>query len=212
MAVLNRDEIIERIDEDDYAKKLVVTPLLSEKQIGPASIDVRIGSSIVIPKKTHVETQDVTDREVARHVEHRLYERTTLKLHEKFILHPRQLILGVTFEYLCLPSDVFCTIMSRSSWGRLGLVVATASAVQPGYKGCLTLELVNVSESPITLFPGLPVGQLVFHEVLSRGDAIPAPYKGRYHCPTEAEVPKFFTRETDEELCFWGGPPKEKKT
>jgi dCTP deaminase len=129
-----------------------------------------------------VEKQDVTNRSIVRQVEKRLYDRKTLKHKSKFLLHPNQLILGVTFEYLSLPFDTFCQIMSRSSWGRLGLVVATAAAVQPGYKGCLTLELVNLSESPIALYPGLPIGQLVFTDVPSKGKSVT--YSGRYDCPT----------------------------
>jgi len=203
MGVLNRAEIKERMKESDYSKKLLVTPLLTENQIDAASVNIRLGSSIIIPKKTYVDQQDVTDRRTIHQVEHRLYDRTKLKHKSKFVLHPNHLILGVTFEYLSLPYDVFCTIMSRSSWGRLGLVVATAAAVQPGYKGCLTLELVNLSESPIALYPGLPVGQLVFHEVPSKGAE--AVYRGRYNCSTEAELPKFFAGGTDEELAFWGG-------
>jgi dCTP deaminase len=144
----------------------------------------------------------MTNPEVVQQVERKLYDRKTLRLHSKFMLHPNQLILGGTFEYLSLPFDVFCMIMSRSSWGRLGLVVATAAAVQPGYKGALTLELVNLSESPIALYPGLPIGQLVFSEVPSKGAK--AIYAGRYSCPTEAELPKFFTRQSDDELAFWG--------
>lgn len=190
------------MQEKDYQKKLIVTPLLSEKQIGPASIDVRLGSSIIIPKKTYVEKQDMTDRTIVQQVEERLYDRKTLKLRSKFMLHPNQLILGGTFEYLSLPFDVFCMIMSRSSWGRLGLVVATAAAVQPGFKGALTLELVNLSESPIALYPGLPIGQLVFTEVPSKGSE--AVYEGRYSCPTEPELPKFYSRQSDDELTFWG--------
>lgn len=203
MSVLNRVNIIKRMEENDYAKKLVVTPLLSKDQIGPASIDVRLGSSIIIPKKIFVDKQDVTDRTTIKEVERRLYDRTRLKYHDKFMLHPNQLILGVTFEYLSLPHDLFCTIMSRSSWGRLGLVVATAAAVQPGYKGCLTLELVNLSESPVALYPGLPVGQLVFQRVVV--DEGKFEYSGRYACPTEAEAPKFFTKTSDAEMEFWGG-------
>lgn len=202
MGVLARDDIKRYMKIEDYSEKLLVTPLLSEDQIGPASVDVRLGSSIVIPKKTYVETQDVTDRTNIRQVEHRLYERRRLRYHSKFILHPNQLILGVTFEYVSLPFGIFGVVMSRSSWGRLGLVVAMAGAVQPGYKGCLTLELVNLSESPIALYPGLPVGQLVLYEVLSKGGQ--TSYHGRYDCPTEAELPKFYAR--DEELEFWGKP------
>jgi dCTP deaminase len=126
------------------------------------------------------------------------------------MLHPHQLILGVTFEYVSLPSNVFATIMSRSSWGRLGLVVATAAAVQPGFKGCLTLELVNVSESPIALYPGLPIGQLVFFDVSLPGVKA-VPYTGRYDCPTDAELPKFFVRDSDTELRFWGDPASRDK-
>lgn len=204
MSVLTRANIIQRMKDSDYASKLLITPLLTEDQIGPASVDIRLGSSIIIPKKTYVDTQDVTDRSRIREVERRLYDRTRLKHKDKFTLHPNQLILGVTFEYLSLPQDIFCTIMSRSSWGRLGLVVATAAAVQPGYKGCLTLELVNLSESPIALYPGLPVGQLVFNDASEKsGD--PAKYVGRYECPTEAEAPKFFTRKSDDEMQYWGG-------
>ena len=202
MGVLNRAEIIKRMKETDYANKLLITPLLSESQIGPASVDIRLGSSIIIPRKTYIEKQDVTDPSMIKEVERRLYDRTRLRYGSKFMLHPNQLILAGTFEYLSLPCNVCSAIMSRSSWGRLGLVVATASMVQPGYKGCLTLELVNLSESPIALYPGLPVGQLVFHDVpTERGEES---YKGRYVFPTEAEVPQFHTRKSDDELRFWG--------
>jgi dCTP deaminase len=203
MSVLSSAAIQQRMKRADYAEKLVVTPLLSRHQIGPASIDIRLGSSIIIPKKAYVEKQDVTDGRVAKQMEHRLYDRTRLKYHSRFMLHPHQLILGVTFEYVSLPSDICAFIMSRSSWGRLGLVVATATAVQPGFKGCLTLELVNVSESPIALYPGLPIGQLVFLDVPTERTT-PVPYRGRYDCPTDAELPKFFTHPTDNELTFWG--------
>lgn len=202
MGVLNRDEIKSRIRRASYDERLIVTPLLSEQQIGPGSIDIRLGSSIIIPKKIYVEKHDVTNSTLAEQTEHQLYDRARLKYHSRFMLHPNQLILGVTFEYISLPYDTFATIMSRSSWGRLGLVVATAAAVQPCYKGCLTLELVNLSESPIALYPGLPIGQLVFHDVPSKGGQ--SRYEGRYNCPTEAELPKFFAKDTDDELGFWG--------
>ena len=203
MSVLSKAEIERRMKLPDYPDKLLITPLLSTDQIGSASIDIRLGSSIIIPKKTYVDRQDVTIGQMAKQMEHRLYDRVRLKYHSRFILHPHQLILGVTFEYLSLPKNVFASIMSRSSWGRLGLVVATAAAVQPGFKGCLTLELANLSESPIALYPGLPIGQLVFFDATTQeGESMP--YHGRYDCPTDAELPKFFTQPSDEELSFWG--------
>jgi dCTP deaminase len=207
MAILNETQIKERMNNSKYGEKLLITPLLSEKQIGPASVDIRLGSSIIIPKKTYVEKQDVTDVKNIKAVEHRLYEKNYLRYNSKFILHPNHLILGVTFEYISLPSNIFAVIVSRSSWGRLGLIVATASAIQPGFKGSLTLELVNCSESPIALYPGLPIGQLIFHEVNAAGGYVA--YDGRYNCPTEAELPKFFSQKADRELGFWGSQSTE---
>ncbi len=203
MGILNREELIEKISNSDYSKKLVVTPLLSENQIGPASIDIRLGSSIVIPRRTYIGSQDVTEKQYIQTVERRLYDRVRLHYHQKFVLHPNEMILAVTFEYISLPFDVFATVVSRSSWGRLGLVIATASVVQPGYKGCLTLELANLSVSPIVLYPGLLVGQLIFYSVPSKGSKN-AIYKGRYTCPTEAEPPNFFAKNLDSDMEFWG--------
>ncbi|HUJ11621.1 MAG TPA: dCTP deaminase [Verrucomicrobiae bacterium] len=203
MSVLSNVEIRNRIGRPNYKDKLIVTPLLSEKQIGTASIDIRLGSSIIVPKKTYVESHDMTRRKSVRQVERKLYDRVRLRYHSKFILHPDELILGVTFEYICLPHDTFCSVTSRSSWGRLGLVVATASIVQPGFKGSLTLELANLSNSPVTLYPGLLVGQLVFYDIagLRLGDPV---YKGRYDCPTEAGRPQFYTQAIDDEMSYWG--------
>ena len=202
MGILNKFELERLMRLEDFDDRLLVTPLLSESQIGPASIDIRLGSSIIIPRKPYVEKQDVTEPKSIRQVERRLYEHAKLQYHSKFVLHPNQLILAVTFEYVMLPWNVAAMIMSRSSWGRLGLIVATAAAVQPSYKGSLTLELVNVSESPIALYPGLPIGQLVFYDVPSKGSK--ARYAGRYDCPTDAELPKFYNGDRDRELEFWG--------
>lgn len=202
MSVLNRTAIEALIKQTDYTQKLLISPILDEKQIGPASVDVRLGSSIVIPKRTFVGSHDVTDPSNVQQVEKRLYDRIRLKYQSAFVLHPNQLILAVTLEYICVPTGIFAQVASRSSWARLGLVVATASVVQPGFKGCLTLELANLSDSPITLYPGLLVGQLIFYKVETQGK--PPAYSGRYDCPTEAGLPQFFTRDLDNEMKFWG--------
>jgi dCTP deaminase len=208
MSVLSKTEIERRMSIAEYKDKLLITPLLSQSQIGPGSVDVRLGSSIVIPRRVFVGSHDVTDRGRVRQVERRLYDRVRLNYHSEFILHPNQLILAVTLEYVSLPFNVFCQVASRSSWGRLGLVVATAAVVQPGFKGCLTLELANLSDSPITLYPGLLVGQLVFFEVETPGGT--AVYQGRYDCPTEAGLPQFFSKQLDDEMAFWGRLPDKK--
>jgi len=205
MGVLNHDSIRKRMSSRNYDDKLVVTPLLSESQIGPASVDIRLGSGIVVPHKTYTESHDVTRPDNAPELEARTYEHVDLPYFtpkSRFVLHPGELILAVTFECFSLPRDIFATLASRSSWGRLGLVIATASIVQPGYKGSLTLELANLASSPISLYPGLPVGQIVFHEI-QPGTQRAVGYSGRYHCPTDPEPPKFGRGALDKELEFW---------
>jgi len=75
------------------------------------------------------------------------------------------------------------------------LVIATAIAIAPGYRGIITLELTNVGNAPLVLAPGVRIAQILFHEVTE--DVI---YEGRYKCPTSPEMGKI---HLDRELRFW---------
>jgi dCTP deaminase len=82
---------------------------------------------------------------------------------EPFILHPGEFVLGATLERLTLGVDLVARLEGKSSLGRLGLQVhSTAGFVDPGFDGHVTLELANVSNLPITLYPGMKVGQVSF--------------------------------------------------
>jgi dCTP deaminase len=87
---------------------------------------------------------------------------------EPFILHPGEFVLGSTFEFVTLPNDIAARLEGKSSLGRLGLLThSTAGFVDPGFKGHVTLELANVSNLPIKLWPGMKVGQLCFFKLTS---------------------------------------------
>ena len=87
---------------------------------------------------------------------------------EPFILHPGEFVLGSTFEFVTLPDDIAARLEGKSSLGRLGLLThSTAGFVDPGFKGHVTLELANVSNLPIKLWPGMKVGQLCFFKLTS---------------------------------------------
>jgi dCTP deaminase len=83
----------------------------------------------------------------------------------EYVLHPHGFVLGTTLEWLRLPKRLFAYVIGKSSWGRRGLIIATATAVHPGFTGCLTLELSNVGELPIVIYPGMPICQLCVHRV-----------------------------------------------
>lgn len=142
------------------SERLVITPLLDAAQVGSGSIDLRLGTEFI---EVDRRLEAVVDpyRAINEPAEHPADDSVHfVPLGEYRVLHPGQFVLGATLEFVRLPAHLGAQVLSRSSWGRLGLLVATAVAVQPGYGGCLTLELVNTGSVPIRLYPGLRVAQL----------------------------------------------------
>ena len=87
---------------------------------------------------------------------------------ESFVLHPGEFVLGATFEVVTLPDDIAARLEGKSSLGRLGLLThSTAGFIDPGFSGHVTLELSNVATLPITLWPGMKIGQLCFFRLSS---------------------------------------------
>src|SRR3982751_5440618 len=87
---------------------------------------------------------------------------------EPFVLHPGEFVLGSTYEVVTLPDDVAARLEGKSSLGRLGLLThSTAGFIDPGFTGHITLELSNVANLPITLWPGMKIGQLCLFRLSS---------------------------------------------
>lgn len=114
------------------------------------------------PKKTKFSNLDLSENDLGIKI-NSYQEKITINIGESLILHPNQFVLGSTLEYLKIPDDLIAYIIGRSSWGRLGLVIATATIINPGFAGVITLELTNVGEVPIRLYPGLRIAQISFH-------------------------------------------------
>ena len=123
--------------------------------IQPSSVDVRLDRffrvfenhkySVIDPS---IEQPDLT-REVA------------VEANEEFILHPGEFVLASTYEIITLPDDIAGRLEGKSSLGRLGLLThSTAGFIDPGFSGHITLELSNVANLPVKLFPGMKMGQL----------------------------------------------------
>jgi dCTP deaminase len=90
---------------------------------------------------------------------------------EPFILHPGEFVLGSTIERVAIPDDMVARLEGKSSLGRLGLLIhSTAGYVDPGWDGYLTLELSNVANLPITIYPGMKIGQISFFRLTTRAE------------------------------------------
>jgi dCTP deaminase len=85
---------------------------------------------------------------------------------DPFILHPGEFVLGSTFERIAVPDDLVGRVEGKSSLGRLGLLIhSTAGFIDAGFDGHITLELANVASLPITLYPGMKIGQVSFMQM-----------------------------------------------
>ena len=169
---------------------LVITPepnLTKLKRSGSASINLRLGtwflqlqqtrnSVLKLPKKG--QTIDESD----------LTRSFYVRFGSSFYLHPRTFLLGVTLEWIRLPKTLAGYLIGRSSWGRRGLIIATAAGVHPGFTGCLTLELTNVGEMPIEIRPGLEICQLFLHETKGRGTDVDQSKLVGFRRPTLSKI------------------------
>jgi dCTP deaminase len=199
MSILGKSKIIKLLRKRRLEDRLIVTPLLDSKQIGPASIDIRLGHDFVTTRRGNLPYIDPARMNIDPN---RYQAKHYVNFREAFYLHPNELVLASTMEYIRLPKTVAATVTSRSSWGRAGLVIATATAVHPGFTGTITLELVNHGEVPLVLYPGLSVAQMVLCEASGSEE-----YRGRFGGHTD---PQHFTvgRGDDKsDVTFW--TPKE---
>jgi dCTP deaminase len=157
--MLDREGIIDALRNPETG--FAVTPLLSKDQIGRASIDLRLGPDLVIIKReTGVLAFDPAraDEMPQRIDDYQRYIRRPLGT--AFYLHPGDFAIARSLEFVTLPKNLSGQAGGRSSWGRLGLVIATATLVQPGFRGTITLELANVGTVPLVLYVGVRVAQL----------------------------------------------------
>jgi dCTP deaminase len=69
--------------------------------------------------------------------------------------------LASTIEKFDIPNDLIAMVHDKSTWARCGLSLFN-TVIEPGWKGFLTLELVNHSEYLLRIKSGSPIAQIVF--------------------------------------------------
>ena len=145
------------IDAGDF----IIDPFDPEL-VQPSSVDVRMDRYFRVfnnSKYTHIDPKQQQDD---------LTSMVEVAEDEPFVLHPGEFVLGSTLERFVLPAHMAGRLEGKSSLGRLGLLThSTAGFVDPGFSGCITLELSNVANLPITLWPGMKVGQLALFKMTS---------------------------------------------
>lgn len=158
-------KLLKEGEEPGAEDPLVITPHANVEEIansGSASIDLRLGTWFITLERSRMRAWEIKKKsepqqQIAR-AEH------YVPLGNEYLLHPRSFVLGITLEWIRLPSNLTAYVIGKSSLGRRGLIIATATGVHPGFKGCLTLELSNVGEIPVAIKPGIKICQIFIHE------------------------------------------------
>jgi len=138
------------------AGRIEIDPF-DEACVQPSSVDLHVDAQFRVFANSRYPYIDVR-REMPD-----LTELVEVEPEEPFILHPGEFVLGSTLERVRLPDDLVARLEGKSSLGRLGLLIhSTAGYVDPGWDGFLTLELSNVANLPITIYPAMKIGQISF--------------------------------------------------
>jgi len=157
------------LSDGDLRKELAAGRLglepFDEAMVQPSSIDVRLDRFFRVfnnTRYTHIDPRQQQD-DLTTPVE--------ADDDAPFVLHPGEFVLGSTFETVSLPDDLAGRLEGKSSLGRLGLLThSTAGFIDPGFSGHITLELSNVANLPITLWPGMKIGQLCLFRLSSAAE------------------------------------------
>ncbi len=154
--ILSDSQIIKKIKKDNLCVTIDKYDIV--QQVWPASLDFRLWSEFKYYDKQSLNCLDPKSSSFKQNI-----KTCKVKNWDAFILHPGQFVLWTTIETLDIPSDLVARCEWRSSLGRLGLIIhSTAGFIDPWFKGCITLEITNINEIPVKLYPGMRVGQFAF--------------------------------------------------
>lgn len=164
----------------DHEKHLSVVPFKAEAVQG-SSLDVHLGSWFVVAKKVRMSHISIADEQSRKRLQGIGRDEHYVPNKKTFVIHPGDFVLGVTMEFIGLPADVMAFVEGKSTIGRTGLLVATATQVGPGFHGVIVLELANAGTIPLEVEAGMAIAQLVF-QALTEAAPDRLLYKGGFDC------------------------------
>ena len=181
------------IREEIASGRVVIDPF-DETCVQPSSVDLHVDSEFRVFQNNRYPYIDVMKPQPD------LTELVEVKEGDPFILHPGEFVLGSTLERVALPDDLVARLEGKSSLGRLGLLIhSTAGYVDPGWDGYLTLELSNVANLPITIYPGMKIGQISFFRLTTAAETPYGAAGNKYQGQRGPTASRFFEEfpETD---------------
>jgi dCTP deaminase len=191
MGVVPKTEIMRRLGlRITEPESLVITPLLQREEIlnelsDPDSVDLRLGTYFLLSQVPPVPFT-YPSKKSAQHS----HVRAHVPIGSYLVVPAHETVLGSTLEFIKLPSDLSGEILTKSSVARTFTVIETAPWIHPSYRGCLTLEIANASNTPLILYPGRLIAQLILMDLLG-AHATERKLSGTYLAPVFPEAPTF---------------------
>lgn len=178
----------EAIEEAINKNELVIRPLLAASQVNNVSVDLRLGCDFLVSIQGSEPYVDATlEYNSLGNINH-CFQEARRQLGDTFILHPNQTVLAVSLEYIKLSNNLLALINMRSSYARLG--ISLSSSIEPGYCGCISLELTNTSKVPIKLTVGACMFQIRF-ALISESQFYNS-RKRKYLCQVRPKLSNFY--------------------
>jgi len=179
------------IREEIAAGRVVIDPF-DDGCVQPSSVDLHVDAAFRVFQNNRYPFIDVMKPQPD------LTELVEVKEGDPFILHPGEFVLGSTLERVALPDDLVARLEGKSSLGRLGLLIhSTAGYVDPGWDGYLTLELSNVANLPITIYPGMKIGQISFFRLTTAAETPYGAAGNKYQGQRGPTASRFFEEFSD---------------
>jgi dCTP deaminase len=167
MAILSDRDLKQLIEEENAVYTDEGPEVDYDLQLGPSSLDLRLGYEFGVLETRKVKAIDT--RKMDQYSD--LKNEKTATPEEGMVVHPGEFVLGTTLETLDVPSNLVARIEGRSSYARLGLIPhAAAGFVDPGFEGQITLEIQNLGNVPITIYPEDRICQVVFETMTSEAE------------------------------------------
>ena len=171
------------IHKEWNAGTLRFEPNITEEDIGPSSIDLKLDTTFIFLDKELQEERDV-GADVRWRVQDQPWKpfaekygrRVEVAIGDSLELIPHTLVLGFTLESMQLPTTLAGRVEGKSGPARRGLLIhLTAPTIQAGYHGKLQLEIYNVGPASLMLEPGKHICQLGLEQVTE-----PEQYEGQF--------------------------------
>lgn len=114
-----------------------------------------------------------------------------IRVDQHLHINPGEFVLAASLEQFHMPDDLLGVVHDKSTWVRQGLTVQN-TVIEPGWRGYLTLELINHSNDTIILQAGMPIAQIIFHLL---DHPTQCPYAGKYQDQPPGPQPAILEKE-----------------